>query len=91
MIALKIDVTKIEKERMFRSAKTGSVYLDAVAIETPNSEYGDYMIVQEVTKEERLDGVKGPILGNGKILGKQQAAPKPERREVDLDDDNVPF
>jgi hypothetical protein len=43
--------------------------LDLVLIETPNSKYdNDYMVVQGTTKEEREKGVKGAILGNGKII-----------------------
>lgn len=77
MIKLKLDVTKIEKARLFKGAK--GTYLDAVLIETPNGKYGDYMIVQEVTKEERQSGTKGPILGNGKILGQKPSGDSPER------------
>lgn len=73
MIKAKIDVTKIDKTRLFQGQK--GKYLDVVLIETPNSEYGDFMIVQEVTKEERQAGVKGAILGNAKHLGQRQQAP----------------
>lgn len=62
-ILAKIDVTKIEKARLFRGAK--GTYLDLVIIEK-KSDYGDFMICQSVTKEEREKGIKGPILGNGK-------------------------
>ena len=67
MITLSIDVTKIDKSRLFVGKK--GTYLDCVLIETPNSEYGDYMVVESVTKEEREQGKKGTILGNGKIVG----------------------
>ena len=66
MISLKIDVTKIDKSRLFRGKK--GTYLNAVLIETPDGEYGDYMIVEEITYEERQGGKRGTILGNGKIL-----------------------
>ena len=69
MITGKIDVTKIVKERLFVGKK--GTYLDFVLIETPNSQYGDYMIVQDVPKEERLAGVKGQIIGSAKILTKK--------------------
>lgn len=68
-IALKIDVTKIEKERLFEGKK--GKYLDAVIImrDTPD-EHGNWgMIVQSVTKEERAAGKKGNILGNCKVFG----------------------
>ena len=66
MITFKIAVTKINKEKLFKGEK--ETYLNGVLIETPNSEYGDYMIVEEVSKEERAQGIKGTILGNAKII-----------------------
>lgn len=68
MIKLNLDVTKISKDRLFTGKK--GTYLNAVLIPTPNSEYGDYMIVEDITKEERESGMKGVILGSGKNLTK---------------------
>ena len=68
MITLSINVSKIDKTRLF-AGKQGK-YLDAVLIDTPNSEYGDYMIVESITKAEREAGKKGTILGNAKIVTK---------------------
>ena len=66
-IRLKIDVTKIDKARLFKG-KSGT-YLDATLIPSPNNKFGDdYMIVQDIGREEREKGHKGAILGNGKIL-----------------------
>ena len=90
MIKLKIDVTKIDKARLYKGAK--GTYLDCVLIETKNNQYGDdYMIVQEVTKEERENGVKGPILGNAKILGQRPAAqqPPPETKTTTVMNDGA--
>lgn len=95
MITGKIDVTKIDKARLFVGKK--GKYLDVVLIETPNSEFGDYMIVQGVSKEEREKGIKGAILGNAKAFKSRRTetaaatpapteAPKPEEP-----DDDVPF
>ena len=69
LIAIKIDVTKIDKERLYKGKK-GS-YLDAtVFLNDEEGQYGDNgMITQSVSKEEREAGVKGAILGNVKILG----------------------
>lgn len=66
MITIRLDVTKINKARLFKGEK--GTYLNCTLIETPNSEYGDYMIVEETTKAERDAGTKGTILGNGKII-----------------------
>ena len=71
MISISIDVTKINKDKLFKGEK--GTYLNAVLIETPNNTYGnDYMIVQSVSKEERAQGVKGEILGNGKTFVKKE-------------------
>lgn len=69
MISGRINTKKINKDRIYVGQK-GS-YLDFVLIETPNSQYGDYMIVQSVSKDERLAGKKGEIIGNAKILVKK--------------------
>jgi hypothetical protein len=42
--------------------------LDLILIETPDSKYGDYLVKQGQSKEERASGAKTPILGNAKIL-----------------------
>ena len=91
MITLKIDVTKIDKSRLFKGAK--GTYLDAVLIETPNSEYSDYMIVESTTKEERESGVKGTILGEGKVFKKQEPQEPKQNQEIPPgeDSDGLPF
>lgn len=88
-ISLKIDVSKIDKSRLFKGAK--GTYLDAILIETPEGKYGDYMIAQSVSKEERQAGVKGAILGNGKNIGGGYAQPKRQQEEHNDDWENVPF
>lgn len=69
MISLSINVSLINKDRLFQGKK--GKYLDCVLIETPNSEYGDYMVVESISKEEREAGNKGTILGNAKIIVKR--------------------
>jgi len=65
MITVRIDVTKIDKSRLFKGEK--GTYLDVVLIETPAAKYGnDYICKQQISKEERELGVEAPILGNGK-------------------------
>jgi hypothetical protein len=69
IIAAKIDVTKIDKSRLFQG-KNGAKYLDVILLETEGSQYGDHFMVKEsVTKEEREANPKaGTILGNAKFL-----------------------
>jgi alanyl-tRNA synthetase len=70
LVALKIDVTKIDDARLFEG-KNGAKYLDAtVFLNEEAGQFGDHgMITQSVSKEERESGVKGSILGNAKRLG----------------------
>ena len=80
MITIKIDVTKINKSRLYVGEK--GTYLNCVLIDTPESEYGhDFMIVQETTKEEREAGTRGTILGNGKIVVKQEREPNEQEKK----------
>jgi len=106
-ISLKIDVSKIDKARLFKGNK--GVYLDATAFVDLDEldQYGNSgMITQDVTKEEKESGTKGPILGNSKVFwqgeGKResQSAPHqsaPEARQgnapsnFDNFDDDIPF
>ena len=70
MISAQIDVTKIDKARLYTGKK--GVYLNVVLIETPDSDYGDYMIVEDIPHKERLEGKRGEILGNAKIKTSSQ-------------------
>lgn len=91
-IALKIDVTKIDKARLFKG-KQGT-YLDAVFfLDEHADQYGNNgMVVQSVSKEDREQGIKGAILGNGKIVGQPQQKPKPATAPSNFDDDSsLPF
>ena len=71
MIFGKIDVNKIDKDKLFKGEK--GTYLDIVIIETPNSEYSDYMIKQSTKKDE--DDI---ILGNAKNYRREDPAPTPQ-------------
>ena len=78
-ISIKIDVTKIDKSRIFEGQK--GKYIDLTTfIDTDNpGQYGDHgFISQSVNKQEKEAGIKTPILGNSKVFysdlnGGQQA------------------
>ena len=78
MISAKLNVSKILKEHLFKGEK--GTYLDITLIENKEGtdQYGnDYFVVQDLGKEAREKGEKGPILGNAKIRGaKPASAPK---------------
>lgn len=102
-ISLSINVTEIEKARLIEGKK--GKYLNAtVFVDLDNADqYGNHgMITQDVSKEERDAGTKGPILGNVKVFWKdsgrtaevnqphqqsQQQAPQ----NFDNFDDDIPF
>lgn len=103
-ISLNIDVTKIEKARIIEGKK--GKYLNATVFVDPENadEYGNHgMITQDVTKEERDAGTKGPILGNVKVFWKdsgrtaevnqpkQEPQGQPSFDDLDDDLDNLPF
>lgn len=94
---LKIDVTKIPKDKLFRGKK--GVYLDAILKENKDGpdQYGNdgFIAMDSKQGEER-----GAIIGNWKYIGKKAAPPaqtiaKPKPpADPDLDSDNedeIPF
>jgi hypothetical protein len=89
-IALKLDVSKIEKERLFKGKK--GTYLDAIVhFDTQPDKYeNNGFVVQQISKEERDSGVKGTILGNVKLLWHDnEETQSPEILEDESDD--LPF
>lgn len=102
-VNFRIDVTKIDKSKLFKGAK--GTYLDMTSfIDTDNQgQYGDNgMITQQTTKEEREAGERGAILGNVKVFWKdaandgyqqnyQQPAPQNNQQAPQDFDDDIPF
>jgi hypothetical protein len=96
-VAVKIDVTKIDKALLYKSEK--GAYLNAtmfIDADTPDK-YGNHgMVTQDVSKEAKDAGEKGPILGNVKIFWKgdtpsrSKPVSKPATKGDDFDDD-IPF
>ncbi len=97
-LSVKIDVTKIDKKRLYAGKK--GTYLDLTTfINTDETnEYGDHgFISQSLDKEEREQGLQTPILGNVKVFytDKDQQAPQapqqaPQAPQDNFDDD-IPF
>lgn len=110
MITISIDVTLLDKARfkevVVKDGHTAK-FCDIVLIETPTGKFGDYMVKQDTTKEEREAKVQMPILGNGKIRGgaakprgehssrpQTRPAPPQKRPTADLDapeEESIPF
>ena len=77
-ISINVNIDKIDKNRFFDGKK--GRYLDLVLFETPDSDYGDYMVKQRGEKGEKM-----PILGNGKYF-----KPKNGKSKSRPDDDSGP-
>jgi hypothetical protein len=91
IIKAKIDVTKIDKSKLFKGAK--GTYLDITLLENRDGvdQYGNnFMVVQDVSKADREAGIKGAILGNAKIQERRGQPPAAAVTAPDAGDD-VPF
>jgi hypothetical protein len=77
MIAINIELGKINKLRIFTSEKTNRKYLSLVLIDAPDQFGNDGQVVHSISREERLAGGKGEVCGSWKFLGK-----KPEQRAM---------
>lgn len=104
IITLKIDVTLIDKSKLFKGRKKNKKnvepqYLDLVLIPTKQSNYGDnrdeqtHMVCQSVTKAERDAGVKGEILGNAveKVGDRDRRPPAAAPANKPVEPDDCPF
>jgi len=92
MIKIKINVNNIDKNRLFKGEK--GTYLNAVLIPTPDNQYNDYMIVEDISKEERERGTKGNILGNAKEFKSDSQQHTKQDNQVNSDEikeDDLPF
>jgi len=89
-VVIKINVSAIEKEHLYKGAK--GTYLDlAVRLNDEPDKYGHHgMVTQGISKELRAAGVRGAILGNAKIIGDVEQKAAAPKVEIDLSDD-LPF
>ena len=81
IIRCKINCSHIDKAALFKGEK--GTYLDLTLLENtggPDKYGNDFMVVQDIGKERREKGEKGPILGNGK---KVDVAPPARAQPVD--------
>ena len=76
MQRIKIDVTKIDKTALYKGEK--GTYHDVTLMdnrEGPDQYGNDGFVVQDIGRERREAGEKGPILGNWKHVGQSPAKP----------------
>ena len=88
-VSIKIDVTKIDKARLFQGQK--GTYLDLTAfidLDQQDQYENNGFISQSVSKDERAQNVQTTILGNTKIFfddrqqAPQQQAPQQQRQQA---------
>jgi hypothetical protein len=92
IIRVKLDVTKIDKTAIHHGEK--GKYIDITLLGNRDGEdrFGNnYMVVQDLGQSRREAGEKGPILGNGKIVGQKQAQQPNPAVVGSGSDENVPF
>jgi len=93
IIRVKLDVTKIDKSAIHAGEK--GKYIDITLLGNRDGEdrFGNhYMVVQDLGQARREAGEKGPILGNGKVIGqKPSITPAQPTLIASESDESVPF
>ena len=87
-----IDVTKLDKERFVKGKKGTYANLTTfVDIDNVDQYENNGFISQSISKEERTNGVQLPILGNVRVIFRDDngSAPAPSKQQ-ELEED-VPF
>lgn len=94
-VSLKIDVTKIDKERLFKGEK--GTYLDAtVFIDLGDADqFGNHGMITQSWKDKPKEE-NGAILGNSRIFWRDQSEPTPSQQQPQPApsqdfDENIPF
>ena len=95
-ISIKIDVTKLDKNRIFNGEKGKYIDLTTFVNLDKQDQYGQNgFISQSVNKEEKEQGVQTAILGNCKVFYKEKAQQdKPDQgymKPQPIPDDDIPF
>ena len=93
IIRVKLDVTKIDKSAIHAGEK--GKYIDITLLGNRDGEdrFGHhYMVVQDLGQARREAGEKGPILGNGKVIGQKPSMPPAQPTFIASEsDESVPF
>ena len=69
VITIKINLSKILDKYVYEGKK--GKWMDAVLVLSPNSEWNDYMVLQDLGEASRVPGFKRPIIGSGTIRNKK--------------------
>jgi len=80
-VRVKLNVSQIDKARLFKGNK--GVYLDAtvfIDIDQKDQYDNNGMITQDITKEEKDNGVQGNILGNVQVFWSDSNTQAPQQQ-----------
>jgi hypothetical protein len=90
LITLSIDVTKINKEKLYKGTKGVYLNVDCWIDEDADEDWKKVSLNQSLSKEEREAKEKKTFIGNGKLVfGWDQAAPS--GGGGDITEEEVPF
>ena len=96
--SIKIDVTKIDKEALYKGAKGTYLTLTVWPNKDGEDQYGNHASVKQDLGKERRDE-KAPFIGNARIIQRRNAPQSkppanyeklPTRKEMG-DEDEIPF
>lgn len=106
-VSFKLNVSLIEKARLYKGEKGSYLNVTGFIDDTPDQYGNNGFLTQDCTKEEREAGLKMPILGNSKIFWSDdnqgqaaqakkngyEAIPNQVDRTGNVDDfdDDIPF
>jgi len=97
-ISIKLDVTKIDKSRIFAGKKGKYIDLTTFIDLDNEGQYGDHgFISQSVSKEEKEQGVQTQILGNCRVFYNDNQTQNTQNnnqqnnQQQPIPDDQIPF
>jgi hypothetical protein len=95
IIKVKINVTRISKEYLFAGNNGKYMDLALIPLKAGADQYGnEWTVVQDIPKEARDRGEKGPFIGNAKrLVRRQQTQPASNAtlKTATVEDEDCPF
>lgn len=89
IIRVKINVTRILKEHLFQGKNGKYLDLSLLPLKSGPDQFGnEYTVVQDIGKEARQRGEKGPFIGNAKVM---QTAKAPDSAPAHRDGPNTDY
>jgi len=94
-INMSINLDMIDKNQIVQGKK--GRYINVRLVNTPDNQYGyDYFAAQDIPKEMREQGLRGPILGNARAFGIDQGQPAEKGAPAEVNvhprtSDDLPF